>query len=294
MPTAKNTALKPVTLDHPINSKITTEFVAVNPETAEKWLGQNHGNRQLRPRKVEAYARDMRNGNWMTSGDSIKFDWNGRLIDGQHRLEAVIDSGTTIRVLVVRGLEPRVQDVLDVNARRSNADALRFNGVTVHATDIAAVAKIANARAMGLLSTATSVQVPELTNAEVLAWFEEHPEVANAIALARRVYKAIGGTPSALGYAIWRLEQIDALATVEFFTSMSEFRTKGHGDPRVALLRSFNRMREQGVRITPALQLRYVFAAWNAWRAGKSVTTFPRVTADGNGGTAGVAVPEPK
>lgn len=294
MPTAKNTALKAVALDHPVNSKLTYELVEVTPVLAEKWLGQNHGNRQIRPRKVEAYARDMRNGRWATSGDSIKFDWGGRLIDGQHRLEAVIDSGATIKVLVVRGLDPRVQDVLDVNAKRSNADALRFNGITANATDIAALAKIANARALGLLTMATSTQVPELTNNEVIAWFEENPEAASAVSLARRVYKQIGGSPSAIAYCVWRLEQIDPLATVEFFLSMAEARTQGTGDPRLALLRSFNRMREQGVRVTPALQLRYVFAAWNAWRAGKNVSTFPRVTADGNGGTKGVQIPEPK
>lgn len=292
--TGKNTALKAVELDHPINSKLTHELVDVTPALAEKWLGQNHGNRQLRAQKVESYARDMRNGNWMTSGDSLKFDWDGRLIDGQHRLEAVIESGTIIRVLVVKGLEPRVQDVLDTNAKRSNADALRFNGVTRNTTDIAALAKIANARELGLLTTATSTRVPEMTNQEVLAWHQEHPEADSACALARRVYKDIGGSPSAIAYAIWRLEQIDPLAAVEFFLSMSESRTAGKGDPRLALLRSFNRMREQGVRVTPALQLRYVFAAWNAWRANKNVSSFPRVTGDGDGGTKGVQIPEPR
>lgn len=294
MSAAKNTALKAATLDHPVNDKLTHELVDVTPEVAEKWLGQNHGNRNLRSRKVAAYARDMRNGHWMTSGDSIKFDWNGRLIDGQHRLEAVIESGITIRVLVVKGLEPRVQDVLDTNAKRSNADALRFNGVDRNVTDIAALAKIANARELGLLTLATSTQVPEMTNNEVIAWNEAHPEAASAVALARRVYKDIGGSPSAIGYAIWRLEQIDPLDAVEFFTSIAESRTRGAGDPRLALLRSFNRMREQGVRVTAALQLRYIFAAWNAWRANKNVSSFPRVTGDGAGGVKGVQIPEPR
>jgi hypothetical protein len=291
---AKNTALKSVPLDHPINSKLSYDLVDVSPAVAEKWLGQNHGNRNLRPRKVESYARDMRNGNWMTSGDSIKFDWNGRLIDGQHRLEAVIDSGATIRVLVVKGLEPRVQDVLDVNAKRSASDALRFNGVEHNVSEIASMARIATARETGMMRDATSVRLPEMTNAEVLEWWDQHPEAAHAAALGRRLCKQIGCTPSALGYAIMRLEQIDAMAAFEFFTSMSEMRTSGQGDPRLALLRAFNRMRENGTRVTAAIQLRYIFAAWNAWRAGKNVSTFPRVTSDGSGGVKGVQIPEPR
>ena len=49
----------------------------------------------------------MGSGNGQTSGLSIQFDWDGRMIDGQHRCEAGIESGVTIRMLVVKGLDPR-------------------------------------------------------------------------------------------------------------------------------------------------------------------------------------------
>lgn len=295
MPARKNTPLTAVPLDHPVNDRITHEIVTVTPETAAKWLGQNHGNRNVRILKVKAYARDMRNGKWMTSGDSIKFDWNGRLIDGQHRLEAVIESGATVRILVARGLDPRVQDVLDVNVRRSNADALRFNGFEHNQDTIAAIAKIANARELGFLRIATSSHIPELTNAEVIEWAEAHPEALNAAALARRTARGIGATPSALGYAIWRLEQIDPLDATEFILSMAEARTNGSGDPRLTLLRTFNRLKQDGRKLTPALQLRYIFAAWNAWREGRTLSKFAgHKTTTPNSGTQGVAIPEPK
>lgn len=293
MSAAKSTAKTPVTLDHPVNKKLTHELVNVTPALAEKWLGQNHGNRNLRNRKVANYARDMRNGNWQTTGDSIKFDWNGRMIDGQHRLEAVIESGVTIRVLVVKGLEPSVQGVLDVNIKRSAADALKFAGRGYNVTIMAAAARIANARDMGFLKTATSTNVPEMTNMEVEQWVNDNPDIENAAALAARTYKTIGATPSALAYAIWVLEDIDGPAAVEFFTSTAEFRTNGLKDPRSALLRTFNRLKEQRVSLTPALQLSHIFRAWNAWRAGKTIDKMPSTTS-GKNGVSGVAIPEPK
>jgi len=280
-------------LDHPVNDKLKSEWATVTPAIAEKWLGQNHGNRNLRSRKVTNYARDMRNGAWMTTGDSIKFDWNGRLIDGQHRLEAVIESGCSIRVLVVKGLEPSVQGVLDVNVKRSPSDALKFAGQSYNTTISASVARIANARSMGFLRTATSSNIPEMTNAEIVAWVEANPEIQNAAALATRTSKTIGATPSALAYCIWVLETIDPVAAVEFFTSTAEFRTNGAKDPRSALLRSFNRLKEQRVALTAALQISYIFRAWNAWREGRSLEKLATTTSTKNGVT-GVSIPEPK
>lgn len=290
MPTAQVT---PIPLYHPINDKLKSEWATITPAIAEKMLGQNHGNRPLRPRKIANYARDMRNGAWLTSGDSIKFDWNGRLIDGQHRLEAIISSGVAIRVLVVKGLEPAVQRVLDTNVRRSPSDALKFAGHGYNATVAAAMARIANARSNGYLRTALSSSIPEMTNAEVVAWADEHPEIENAAALALRTYKTIGATPSVLAYAIWVLEEIDGAAAVEFFVSTAEFRTNGVKDPRAALLRSFNRLKEQRVTLTAALQLSYIFRAWNAWRDGAPLERLATTTSTKDG-VAGVKIPEPR
>jgi hypothetical protein len=286
--------LTAVPLDHPINTKVTSEWVNLTPAMAEKLLGQNHGNRNVRSRKVGNYARDMRNGKWLTTGDSIKVDWNGRMIDGQHRCEAVIESGVTIRVMVVKGLEPNVQSVLDVNVRRSPSDALKFNGHSYNVSILASCARIANARALGYLTSATSTTIPEMTNGEVLQWVAENPEIENAAALASRVHKTIGATPSALAYAILTLEKINAPAAVEFFTSMAEFRTDGANDPRSTLLRTFNRLKEQRVTLTPAIQLSYIFRAWNAWRSNKKITNLPTKTSTTGGGSVGVAIPEPK
>lgn len=46
----------------------------------------------------------MKTGRWVLNGETICFDSNGVLRDGHHRLLAIIESGVTIEVLVVRGV----------------------------------------------------------------------------------------------------------------------------------------------------------------------------------------------
>lgn len=280
----------------PLREQPTVEIVAVTPELAEKWLGANHGNRNQRKNAIAAYARDIRHGSWLFTGESIKFDWNGRMIDGQHRCEAVVSTGVPIRSLVVRGLDPRVQSVLDTNARRTAADALRFAGVDADAKSIAAVARVARAFESGGLRFATDSLGGQnvLTNTEVLAWANANPDVASAVAFASRVARPIGSTPAGIGFAVLLLMRLDPEATIEFFSSAAELRTRGNGDPRKAMLDAFSNIRDRARRApTQAESLSIVFRSWNSWRQGKRLSIIRSTSSDGHGGITGVSIPKP-
>lgn len=286
MSAAQNTALKAVTLDHPVNRKITQEWVDLTPAVAEKWLGQNHGNRNVRQTKVKAFARDMRNGAWLTDGSPIRFDWNGILMDGQHRCEAVIESGATIRVLVIRGLAPEAREVMDTGTKRTPADALHFAGFEKHRTVAAAAARIAIARENGFIRTAFSATSPNITNSEAVDWVRAHEDdLYHAIALARRTDKEIGVRPSPWAYCLWELQQIEPTFATEFATSMHEYRgLSGKGDPRVALLTTFKNAQLGKRRVPSEAETIYlVFRAWNAWVTNKRLTTIIPQGAAGKG-----------
>lgn len=282
MPTAKVT---PLTLDHPINTKLTEEWVTLTPTLAEKWLGQNHGNRNIRSVKVKSFARDMRNGLWRVTGQPIQFDYNGILIDGQHRCEAVIESGVSIRVLVVKGLDPHAREVIDTGSKRTPADALKFAGHTHDLNVQAAAARIALGRENGFLRTAFAAPAPHITNAETVEWVEAHPELQNAVALARLTAKEIGITPSPWAYVLWELLQIDGMLATEFATSMKEYRgLNGKGDPRVAMLTTFKNAALGRRRVPTMAESIYIaFRAWNAWATGKTLTLIVPQASEGKG-----------
>lgn len=102
-----------------------TRFVDITPSLAQKWLAENNKhNRPIYDKTVESYARDMKRGLWNVTNQGIGFDINGVLIDGQQRLTAIVWSGTTQRMLVVRGLPIDAQSTVDTGKPRSVGDIL--------------------------------------------------------------------------------------------------------------------------------------------------------------------------
>lgn len=99
----------------------TSRVVDVTPAIAEKWLAKNHeDNRAVVWHRVEAFANDMRAGAWKLTHQGVAFDEEGRLIDGQHRLQAVVHAGVTVRMLVLRGVG-EFGDPIDCGRPRSIA-----------------------------------------------------------------------------------------------------------------------------------------------------------------------------
>lgn len=293
MTSPKRTKAEQIALDHPVNKTITVEQLTIGPAEAKQLLEENRHNRNLRTSKVDQYARDMLSGNWHASAETIKFDWNGRMIDGQHRLNAVISAGVTVPMMVARGLDPKSQTVIDAGAKRSSADALSFSGMASNTAIISAAARIGLRYDAGLLRTTESGFGGSMSNSEVLAWVDENPSIIDAAALASKTFKGIGATPSALAFAAMKLLAVDEIAAFEFLMSTAEFRTNGATDPRSTLIRTFSRLKEQRVKLTPALQLSLLFRAWNAWREERELRSLPATTSSPEG-VRGVMIPEPK
>lgn len=115
----------------------------VTPDIAAQWLERNSRNRTLRQSVVNKYAADMKAGRWMVTGDAIGFDTNGVIVNGQHRLWGVFESGVTVRMLVAFNLAPEVVSVLDDHLKRNLSDVakIRRPGSTV-STAHTAIAKM--------------------------------------------------------------------------------------------------------------------------------------------------------
>lgn len=283
-------AFNVVSLEHPMHSRFSAEVEQISPTVAKQMLEHNVKNRLLRPAVVALYARDMAGDNWRMSAEAVKFDWNGRLIDGQHRLNAVIEADVTVPMLVARNLEPEVQTVIDAGSKRTAGDALKFEGYGGNVAQLAAMARIAVAWDNGGLRSAASGLSLRLTNSEVIDWIESNTEAITAAALASRHFSKIGMTPSALGFAAMKFLELDETDAIEFLSTTAEMNVDGMTDPRVVLLRTLARLKQERVSLTPALQLSLVFRAWNAWRSDRKVTTLPVRGA----GKRSVATPEPK
>jgi hypothetical protein len=105
------------------------KYEIVGPEEASSYLEASAPNRSIRPQAVRNMTLAMVAGNFQDRGDPIRFDKNGFLVDGQHRLMAIVESGIPQRLLVIRGLDPEMIQFIDQDrSARTPADSLRLLG----------------------------------------------------------------------------------------------------------------------------------------------------------------------
>ena len=104
--------------------QITTE--TITPEIAAEYLKHNTNNRNIRTSHVEYLSNAIKRGEWVLSHQGIAFNEHGVLIDGQHRLQAIIKSGIAVQMLVSRNVGSDVFKVTDGHARRSYGDILHM------------------------------------------------------------------------------------------------------------------------------------------------------------------------
>lgn len=108
------------------NVSLTYETIDITPVMAGEILAnQNPNNRKVNDIQVRRYTKSMLANEWTMNGDTISFDSEGNLFDGQHRLKAVIDSSKTITFSVIRGiLKDTALGTKDTGKVRSDADYL--------------------------------------------------------------------------------------------------------------------------------------------------------------------------
>ena len=104
-----------------------SQVIKLTPPLAESWLEQNTFNRKVSRHTVSRYAHDMKSGAWTLNHQGIAFDENGVLVDGQHRLMAVIESGAEVDMMVTWGASRVGIDELRV---RSVSDVIKFGGLS--------------------------------------------------------------------------------------------------------------------------------------------------------------------
>lgn len=279
--------VRAITLDAPTDTAFpTAEFITVTPGLAQEWLGRNEGNRNLKHLKIATLVRDILADRFLITGEAIKFDWNGRLIDGQNRLHAVVKASRPVTLLVVRGLDPESQKVMDTGAKRSAGDALRMAGHHNQQNVLAATIRLLIAWDKGELTTAFS-KAPEVTHSEVLDFYATNDDLDAAVAQATKIYKKIKATPSPLATAIYLTTLVDAEDSYRFFQELGDLDLGGKGNPKATLYTRLETLK--GEKYTAAQQLYFILRAWNAWREGKSLTGMKDRVASGAS-----KMPEPK
>lgn len=244
--------------------------VTVTPELAKEWLKLNTRNRKVSPIRVKGYADQMKAGAWRITGQAIQFDTDGVLIDGQHRLEAVVMANVPVRMAVVRELEPEVREVIDTGWVRQAAHLLSMEGAT-HCNELSGALRMLLAYEGGrsLLARGSGGR-NDITNAAIVEAFHRHPGMQDSVQAVRKL-KAMIYTTSA-GFCHYMFSQYSPEMADKFFRGLAVGGNLKDTSP-ILLLR--NRLLADRLSTKHRMKAAEVAAitvkAWNAWGGGQSI-----------------------
>jgi hypothetical protein len=109
------------------HEEIYTETVLVTPEIAKQWLTLNKINRPISQETVKGLAWDITHGKWQLTHQGIAFNRDLDLIDGQHRLTAVVAAGRAVPMRVSYNIDGDYSAPIDTGRSRTAAHVLRLS-----------------------------------------------------------------------------------------------------------------------------------------------------------------------
>lgn len=113
--------------------------ILIAPEMAMRLLEHNSLNRPLSQAHVERIASQILHGKWRFNGDTIKIAEGGDILDGQHRLWAIIEAKAPVETMVVTGISPDAFATIDtIRKPRSLGDTVALSGNARHRSTIGA------------------------------------------------------------------------------------------------------------------------------------------------------------
>lgn len=253
------------------------EIISVTPTIAAEWLATNtENNRKKKSGTIRKYANDMLRGKWVeNSGETIKFGKDGKLKDGQHRLEAVVMSHKTITFTVVWGIENDAIQVIDTGAMRTAGDALTIAGHNGHSTEIAALARkiiaIEGGNEMVLGVKKIKLGSQAITNTDIVAYCASH-DLVEHVRFGQRVSQCQFVrtlTTSEYQFLHWFLGRIDNQAAETFLEKLATLAGIPDDNPIYVLAKRLNQSKDS---FGGKERLHAIVQAWNAWRTGKKIS----------------------
>lgn len=252
--------------------------VRITPDRAAEWLAANTANRPLSRSTVRGFAEAMRRGDWLVTHQGIAFDSEGALVDGQHRLAAIVEAGLPVELTVFTDVEPGTFDVLDTGKRRNAADVLAIDGEKSTATLAAmlrAVWQYENRRDVSWSGGAAAV-----TNHQIRQTLTEHPTIRDFVGLGERIATETGMIKSAAGAAVYLVEQANKTKRnrlVDWHEGVIDGTGLTRTDPRLVFRRTmFAMARKQAGVVQRRRDTREHFGlyvkAFNAWAGGEKIS----------------------
>jgi hypothetical protein len=248
------------------------EIKVITPIEAAKILQHNNPkNRNIQTNRVARYVREMLNGRWTENGDPIRFDIHGDLIDGQHRLSAVVGASMQQSFLVVKNVEHDAIYTIATGKTRNAGDILAIDSEVAPKraqTFASALKTFSSYRGNGMITTFS-----KMNNADVSAAYQEHDVLITEAAdwllplLTGQVNLMPRGSLLALAMIFSELCENSAQ---EFMGDVITGSNLSDNSPQKNLRELLLKAKMKTIKRTGEEKLNTFIKAWNSYRGGRT------------------------
>ena len=252
---------------------IKVEYVTVTKDMAWDFLHRTTvPNRFITQATVHKYARRMIADRWCITGEALKFDAAGNLLDGQHRLWGFLETGLEeVVFLCMFNIPTDAQKHKDTPRPRTPSNTLEMDGLADPRLTAASV-KLINEYEHGLMPGSNAWRV-SLDNEEVLAYTKDHPDILKSVQV---VSESKGlkdlGKPATIAFAHCVTTRLNPTVAEDFWRRVAEADYDGIGDPVQRLReRLLIARRQPHSTVSPTMTAALIFKAWNATIRGRAM-----------------------
>lgn len=236
----------------------------ITPDRAAELLKDRDFNRSLNQNWVTTLSRDMKSGRWELTPQGIILAEDGRLLDGQHRMSAVVRAGIPVKFWVTEGAPIEIFKHLDTGRPRSMYDRLKISGYA-DPSQLAAISR----KVFGWQNSQpwSSRTVP--TREELQGVIDSDPLLADAARFAHGWRSR--PAPATAGFVWWLFMRVDAEDANWF---MERLRNGTELAENSGVWAAYDRLWRQatpGKFQKPELTVAYIISGWNAQRDGRKV-----------------------
>lgn len=267
--------------------------IMCTPTMAEDMMMRNINNRHLRNETVFKYDVEMKADGWeWTNESTVGFDKEGKLRDGQHRLLAIIKSGTTQELVIFTGLSHKAFPVLNTGRSRTLGDTLSVKEIPDANQSAATVSFIMNYTKYGVVNVSNR-KGKGVTNKEMGEWVSNetnYNRMKAAITLSNTTFMKYG--KKYLSKTLWAglyflFSAKHKAQAEEFLTRLAtgEYISRNDNTSSISVLRNvlinwgdIPKLQPTGRSVTQ--RVRYVITAWNHYRNNEIIKVLKVETQD--------------
>ena len=200
-------------------------WVRITPNIASKILRDRNyaDNRKISDTWVIHLANQMEKGLWQDNGESVIFDNVGYLINGQHRLTAIILAEMPQNLLIATGVEQSSFTTMDQTRVRTAGMVFWMKGIERPIPTAAICRKILLWETRGRLSKRGKVSPDEL-----LLIQEKYPQVRESVIVAEGVRRRVPVDSSIVGIGHFLFSQARITRAPAFFSILET----GHAEKK--------------------------------------------------------------